>query len=212
MAEGAMGNRVREHREAAGLSQTQLAARIGIARQSLGAIEAGRAVPAVDIALSLGRVLGASVEALFGTPPPETMTVEPANPTLGRVVLAHLGGRWVAHPAPPDDLRLSADGWATAPTQVEPTRALANTRENIILMGCAAGLGILADRLNAQKGQGRFLWLSASSTAALQALSKNHIHVAGVHLVDAATGSANVVDAQRLAQKTALHLIILVQW
>ena len=55
-------------RLARGLSQRSLAQAAGITRQAVSAIERGRVQPSVAIALALARVLGTSVEELFGTP------------------------------------------------------------------------------------------------------------------------------------------------
>lgn len=59
-------NRVRELREARGLSQVDLASAVSLTRQSVGAIEAARATPAVDVAIRLAQALGCPVEELFG--------------------------------------------------------------------------------------------------------------------------------------------------
>jgi molybdate-binding protein len=84
-------------------------------------------------------------------------------------------------------------------------------------MGCALGLGLLADRLNSRPGPGRFLWLSRSSMDALGALAAQQTHLAGVHLVDPRTGEANVADVRRLTGPSAagggaLVLITLARW
>jgi len=101
--------------------------------------------------------------------------------------------------------------------RVEPLRTAAEARDNVVLMGCALGLGLLADRLNSRPGPGRFLWLTRSSTDALGALAAQQTHLAGVHLVDTKTGEANVADVRRLAGRSfagggALALITLARW
>jgi len=58
-------NRVREKREALGLTQQELADRVGISRQSIISIEKGRYVPSVHSSLLLARALGEGVEILF---------------------------------------------------------------------------------------------------------------------------------------------------
>jgi molybdate-binding protein len=74
------------------------------------------------------------------------------------------------------------------------------------------GLGLLADRLNSRPGPGRFLWMSRSSTEGLEALARRQTHVAGVHLVDAKTGTANLVDVARVVAKQSLVLVTLGTW
>lgn len=211
--------RVRERREARGLSQLALAAAADLTRQSVGAIEAGRAIPGVDVALRLARALDCTVEELFGGSRDESALVtEPLEaPREGRVALAHIAGRWVSYPLAGSAMRTSADGLATRAAghgrlEVEPVRPLAEARENIIVMGCAPALGLLADRLNSRPGPGRFLWLAGSSTKALESLARARIHVAGVHLVDARTGEANVADVQRHAGREPIVLVTLARW
>lgn len=58
------GSRVRESRAKTGKTQAQMAACIGISRQSYVAIEAGHQ-PSLPTALTLARVLSTTVEALF---------------------------------------------------------------------------------------------------------------------------------------------------
>ena len=50
-------NRVRELRDARGWSQWALATAVGVSRQSVHAIEAGRALPALGAALRLASAL-----------------------------------------------------------------------------------------------------------------------------------------------------------
>ncbi|XXF74911.1 substrate-binding domain-containing protein [Myxococcaceae bacterium GXIMD 01537] len=211
-------NRVRERRDASGLSQLALAEAANLTRQSIGAIEAGRATPGVDVALRLARALGCSVEDLFAEEAAEApLSTESVLPEAqGRVALAAIGGRWVSYPLSASGMRTCADGIATRATrgrtEVEPVTPLAEARENLVVMGCAAALGILADRLNSRPGPGRFLWWQGSSTRALEALGKEQTHLAGVHLVDTRTQEANVADVRRHAGRVSVALITLGRW
>jgi putative transcriptional regulator len=60
-----LSNRLREAREAKGLTQAQLAEAIGVSRKTVNTVENGVFVPSTTIALKLGRALGQSVEKLF---------------------------------------------------------------------------------------------------------------------------------------------------
>jgi molybdate-binding protein/DNA-binding XRE family transcriptional regulator len=207
---------VRVRREAAGLTQAELAEACGLSRQSVGAIEVGRSVPAVDVALRVAAALGASVEELFGEPTEErAISAEPSpRGARGRVVLAWIGDRWIARSVE-DEPHLSADGLAQAApggrVAVEPTRPVAEARESLLVLGCAMGLGLLADRVSGRAGAGRCVWLPISSTAALDALARGHAHVGGVHLVDARSGQSNVVDVRRHAREP-WTLVTLGRW
>jgi molybdate-binding protein/DNA-binding XRE family transcriptional regulator len=212
-------NRVRERREARGLTQIVLADQARLTRQSVSAIEAGRAVPSVDVALRIARALDCQVEEIFAGPAAETVIdAEPAaaQGRGRRVSMAHIGGRWVSLPLAGEGLRLSADGIVAGAgagrVQVEPVRSPSEVRENVVVMGCAGALGLLCDRLNSRAGAGRFLWFPASSCAALEALGRRRTHVAGVHLVDARTGEANVPDVRRAVPDQTLVLVTLARW
>ena len=76
-------------------------------------------------------------------------------------------------------------------------------------MGCAAALGLLAERLNQRAGRGRFLWFPCSSTEALSALARQHAHVAGVHLADPRSGEQNLPDVQRHSGKGTRAIVTL---
>lgn len=211
-------NRVRERRESRGMSQMALAAAASLTRQSVGAIEAGRAMPGVDVALRVANALDSTAEELFGELRAEThIAAEPVGaPRAGRVALAELAGRWVAYPLSGGEIRISADGIARVATagqvDVEPVRPVSEATDNVVVMGCAAALGLIADRLNARNGPGRFIWMPASSTKALAALAKRQTHVAGVHLVDARSGEANVPDVRRHAGPEPVVLVTLARW
>lgn len=200
------------------MSQVELAEAVSLTRQSVGAIEAGRATPSVDVALRLARAVGQSVESLFGASSEEEvwLTEIASMSPSGRMAMTHLAGRWVAHGLGPVAAGISADALGSSSERgglrTEFVRPSSEALENVAVMGCAAGLGLLSDRLNKSRGPGRFLWLPCSSTAALDALAKQQTHVAGVHLVDGKTGDENVADVRRIVGEMPVGLITLGRW
>lgn len=60
-----MTNNLRVARAGLRLTQEALARRIGVSRQTINAIEAGKYVPSTVLALKLAQVFGQSVEQLF---------------------------------------------------------------------------------------------------------------------------------------------------
>lgn len=60
-----MRNEVRALRTEAGMTQEELASRVGVTRQTIISIEGGRYDPSLELALNLGRVFGKPVETLF---------------------------------------------------------------------------------------------------------------------------------------------------
>ena len=64
MADG-LGNRLRELREARGLTQAQLADAIGMSRKTVNTVENGVFIPSTVVALKLAAALQCTVEDLF---------------------------------------------------------------------------------------------------------------------------------------------------
>ena len=65
MDDQAMHNTIKVHRAIRNLTQAELAAVAGVTRKSVNAIETGRMVPSVLLALKLARSLGVSVDTIF---------------------------------------------------------------------------------------------------------------------------------------------------
>jgi putative transcriptional regulator len=58
-------NRVRELRVARGWTQQQLAAAVGVSRQSINSIECNRYVPSLPLALAFARVFECPTDEIF---------------------------------------------------------------------------------------------------------------------------------------------------
>ncbi|NYF16811.1 putative transcriptional regulator [Microbacterium sp. AK009] len=63
-------NTIRAVREAAGMTQAEVARRVGVTRQTLIAIEQGRYSPTLELAFQLARVFDARLDDLFHYPDP----------------------------------------------------------------------------------------------------------------------------------------------
>lgn len=201
-------NRVRLRRDELQLSQKEVAAAIDVSRQSLNAIESGRTVPSVALALRLAQILNSSVEALFGSTANDELEalLGGTGRRVGmRVMLAAVRERWVAHPLSSEQkapVQYAADGFVrklfARRAVIELTRPASELRETILIGGCAPGLSVLTDRLEGAPTAGRFRWLMQSNRVAMNALSKGHTHLAGVHIADYA--------AHRLAAQVGRYL------
>lgn len=64
---------LKRHRTEHGLTQEELADRVGVTRQTILSIERGRYSPSIELALRLARLFGVPVESLFEL-------AEPARP------------------------------------------------------------------------------------------------------------------------------------
>jgi len=60
-----MQNDVRKLREDRSLSQGDLARHLGVSRQTVNAIETGRYLPSLPLALAIGRFFGRAIEEVF---------------------------------------------------------------------------------------------------------------------------------------------------
>lgn len=168
--------RFREARAAVGLTQAELAARAGVSRQLVGAIETGRHLPRVDAALALAAALGVDAALLFGDRPAPLDVVTGATPPDGTAVrIGEVGDLVVTTPA-----ETGTSGWGMADGVVEDGRlTIPPGRPGAVVIGCEPGLAVLE---HLQRGGGRrAVSVTASSTAARAALDAGRVHAAVVH-------------------------------
>ncbi len=200
-----VSSRLAAVRKARGLGAADLAAEVGVSRQTIYAIEAGTYVPNTEVALKLARALEASVENLFElegrigleTPMIETEILSTGPVSKGQAVrLCQVGERVVSVPV---DARPSflpeADGIVgrvarkragilSLPGDEGPARKL-------VLAGCDPAIGIVG-RLAEKHAGVEVVPVAASSRQALEWLRDEKVHVAGSHLEDAASGEFNL--------------------
>lgn len=60
-----MKNRLRELRSEAGLSQLEVATRLGVSRQTVISLESGRYLPSLPLAFRIGRLFELPIESVF---------------------------------------------------------------------------------------------------------------------------------------------------
>jgi putative transcriptional regulator len=70
MDQDSLKNMIKVQRAMRDLTQADLAALAGVTRRSVNAIETGRMVPSVLLALKIARALGVSVETIFNLSAP----------------------------------------------------------------------------------------------------------------------------------------------
>lgn len=85
----AVVNRLRETRQEHGLTQEQLAAALGVTRHTILALEVGRYVPSIELALRLAAYFDRPLETIFWLTPETDRQVRGRapggeSPTLGR--------------------------------------------------------------------------------------------------------------------------------
>lgn len=167
---------VRSLRQAAGLTQSELAAMAGVSRQLVGSLESGRHLPRVDAALALARALGVTTEALFGWRDTVTDALTGEGPTDGAVRIGWVGDRMVTAPA-----RVGADGWGAADGVADAGRvvSMSHLGPGVVVAGCEPGLETMEGLLR-QGGVGAIA-VAGSSAGALAALRGGRVHCAVVH-------------------------------
>lgn len=69
------GNRIREFRTRAGLSQQQLAERVGATRQTINAIELDKYLPTLELAFKLAQAFDVTIDTIFNSLGRQTGTV-----------------------------------------------------------------------------------------------------------------------------------------
>lgn len=195
-----LNNRVGKRRRELGLTQEALAERVGVTRQTLGAVESGRSAPSTAIALRLARELSSRVEDLFWVDDGgDEIQAYLAAGSIRRVpdsspvpvALGRIGGRWIAHAVAPGDLgtaAIMADGQvhftknsSTKVLRTETWADIAELSSQVLIAGCAPPLGLL-EKQTAGLTHGRVRWLSRPSLSALDLLLRKEVHVAGLHV------------------------------
>lgn len=216
-------NALRSLRTRSGLRQQELAARVGVSRQAVIAIEQGKAEPSTGVSLRLARELGCTVEQLFQISERERpLEVDFAGVAAAgsgrRVALAKVGARWVAHALPadqPSSLLTAADGLLLGKphggrARVSPLRDPETLRDALVAVGCDPALGLVSARLS-ERGA-RLTWLHAPSEAALETLARGHAHLAGLHLLDEESGLFNAPFVRQRFPGRSMAVVGLARW
>jgi DNA-binding XRE family transcriptional regulator len=179
------GTTVRERRLECGLTQTQLAARAGVSRQLVAAVEAGRNAPAVDAALGLAQALASTVEDLFAGPAPDVVAALGGHQRDGAPLrVGRVGDQLVATELA--DHGIAGAGWAKADgvSQAGKLRLFPGASPaSVVLAGCDPAFG-LAERMLDGLGPRSLLAISAATGTALRALHRGGVHAAVVHGVE----------------------------
>ncbi|HUY57370.1 MAG TPA: substrate-binding domain-containing protein [Candidatus Micrarchaeaceae archaeon] len=179
------GRRLRLARLGSGLTQGQLAALCGISRQALAGAEAGSWSPSLGVALQLARVLGSSVDQIFGSDqaarPVVATSLGPTRPPA-RARLAEVWDHWVALPQVGDTAMIA--GFTPADGRIaDGNRAqLWGHGRSLVVAGCDPALPLLAAPVAATRSGWTVAWWPCSNHDALRLLDQGLVHAAAVHL------------------------------
>ncbi len=219
-------NRLKAVRNRLGVSQNDLAARAGVARQTVGGVEAGTYALSLSVALKIAAALGCSVDELFWLDDDvRTVNAVPAAGGWpegdGRVALARVDGSWVAHSLSGDAAMrvemVPADGIAGVPdcngeVEIKLIDDATSLSNSLCVAGCAPALSLWTRSAERWHPSMRVHWVHTNSTDALGKLRRGEVHAAGLHLFDKASGEFNVPQVRRVMGDEPTTLINLGVW
>jgi molybdate-binding protein/DNA-binding XRE family transcriptional regulator len=231
-ADQSLHSHLRERRTARGIAQADLARQLGVTRQALHAIESGRYLPNVALALRLARALGCRVEDLFGAAPRATETVivgqlvaDSGEPLPTRAKVWAVSERVFVLPVsrlepslgyalPPDGVIVSRpESRRPAPrVRVRLWKSRAQIERTIAIAGCDPAVHLVGQHLRRQADRVEVVGWTLGSTAALDALERGEVHVAGMHLLDPRTGESNVPFLRRRLRGRSFTVVTFASW
>lgn len=226
-------SRVRAARRERGLSQGELAEATGLTRQAIYAIESQHYLPNVTTALSLARTLGRRVEDLFSQEPAATLLEgellghRQGRPHTTRAKVWSVGDRTLVLPVASLGASLNystpADGLILGPAsphgrapgarvRVQLLQDERVVRQQVVVAGCDPAIQLVAERLRQHREPASVLGWPMGSTAAIEALKRGDVHVAGLHVMDPKSGEANVPFVRRHLGDLAVTLVTFASW
>jgi len=228
-------NRLKERRLAVGLSQTELAGRVAITRQALYAMEMNQYLPGTELALRLASMLGCTVEDLFSFESEsdiieaEFIGAEKGSLNSSRVKVACVGGRVVAKPVsdlggvlnytvPDDGIQLGrvASGshftHRSGTVYVRLLKSQQDIERQVVVAGCDPAIFLAGEHIRRHGGDASVLGWGMGSLAALQALKRGEVHVAGIHVVDHRSGAYNLPFLHRYLKGHAVTVVRFAAW
>ena len=230
-------NRLRSLRSAKGLSQSDLAGMAGVTRQAIYAIEANQYLPTTAVALRLAGALDCRVEDLFSLVnrgemiEGELLGELPPGPKRTRVKIAYVGQRVLVRPVATlgDVLNFTipADGLIVGPVscgrvgqprhrghrvKVELIRDRRLVEEEIVVAGCDPAIFLAGEHLRRRHERSSVLEWTMGSGAAIEALRRGEVHVAGLHIVDPKSGESNVPYLRRHLKRGDFTVMTFASW
>jgi molybdate-binding protein/DNA-binding XRE family transcriptional regulator len=226
-------NHLKSIRAKQGFSQGELARRAGITRQAVSSIESNLYLPTTAVALQLASVLACRVEELFSLAPAEDLIegiligrlpqAETQTQSI-RVKVSTVGKRMVVRPVADLGEQLSfavpADGYITD-MQHKPSGATVRVKlscdreaiqQEISVAGCDPAIFLAGEYLRRQKDQTMVVGWPMGSMAALHALQRGEVHVAGLHLFDPTTGESNIPFLRRHLKGSGYEIVAFATW
>jgi len=226
-------NHLKSIRTKIGFSQDELASRAGITRQAVSSIESNLYLPTTAVALRLASALACRVEDLFSLAPTEDLIAgtlighlsqSEMPPRSIRVKVSTVGKRTIVRPVTDLGEQFSfavpADGYVTATAgkrsgaavSVKLSRDREAIQQEISVAGCDPAIFLVGEHLRRHKDRTSVIGWTMGSMAALQALQRGEVHVAGMHLFDPASGESNVPFLRRSLKGSGYDVVTFATW
>jgi molybdate-binding protein/DNA-binding XRE family transcriptional regulator len=217
-----------------GLSQKALAQQAGLTRQALYSIESNRYLPSTEITLRLARVLNCGVEDLFRLEPGNEIVEAdllgsiPESHYPVRANIARVGERLIVQPVvatrdlfnvmvPADGLILSPitpkrKGRPALKVPIELLHDRQMIEEAIVVAGCDPAMYLAGEHFRRYREGASVIGLTLGSVAAIQALKREEVHMAGLHLVDHRSGQSNMPYLKKHLNMDRFTVIRFARW
>jgi len=216
-------------RQKRGLAAAQLAAAVGVSRQSIYAMESGSYIPNTVIALKLAQILAVRVEDIFHLQEPvlsspsveaELLPLPPDGRKILRGQPLHLcdvHGRLVAVPSESDSWSLpAADAVAVADAsgddkvQAEILGEEKGIEKRLLLAGCDPSAPVLGRYL--QKHGVDLVVVYQNSSQSVELLKQGVIHLAGTHIAEGDKGASELSAMRKAFGKQPIEVIRYALW
>ena len=229
-------NLLKDVRVAQGLSQAELAASSGITRQAVCAIEAGKYLPTTAVALRLASVLNCRVEDLFRliargeVVQGEWISGSPSESVAQnvRVKIVRGGERLIVrsvaslgdvlnYAIPADGLMMDLPGFRKTekglrPVHVQLVRDRRLIEQGIAVAGCDPAVFLAGEYVRRHTNTAAVVGWTMGSGAALDALKRGEVHVAGIHIVDSKSGESNLPYVKQHLKGYDVNVVTFASW
>jgi molybdate-binding protein/DNA-binding XRE family transcriptional regulator len=231
-------NRLRSLRLAKSLSQSSLADMAGITRQAVCAIEANQYLPTTAVALRLAGALDCRVEDLFSLVASgdviegDLLTEKSESRTdwaRVRVKVAKVGGRTIVRPVaglgdvlnytvPADGLILGLvsgsgrTGKLPGRVRVQLLRDRRVIEQEIAVAGCDPAIFLAGEYLRRRRDTSAVVGWTLGSAAAIDALKRGEVHLAGLHVVDPKSGESNLPYLRKHLAGSGFTIVTFATW
>jgi putative molybdopterin biosynthesis protein len=122
-------------------------------------------------------------------------------------------GEMLSFTVPADGYVVEADGQTSgAAVRVKLSRDRQAIEQAISVAGCDPAIFLAGEHMRRRKDQTSVVGWTMGSMAALRALQQGEVHVAGLHLLDSATGESNLPFLRRALKSSNYEIVTFATW